>query len=326
MGSRQLAQFVISIDLEMSWGGMHHDLPHDDTPYRREREIVDGVLSLMSKYGMTATWAVVGHLFLAECSNDETGRPHSQIPRPDYRWLDRDWYDPDPVSTLDAAPTWYGPDLVQSIRECPVPQEVASHSFGHIIVGDPDCDADAFRADLIECKTIAEAQGIDLQSFVYPRNKVGHVEVLSETGFSSYRSPTPDRFAGMSLPRRAAGAVKEMVRPSTTFGATRHDKIVDIPQTYMFDPASKRAERYGTAIWSLLMRRRLRHAVRTQSLFHLWFHTHNLSSNTDRAWSAMEALFIEARKHIDAGTLENVTMQTIAQRLMAVDHHAEETQ
>ena len=238
MGSRPTAQFVISIDLEMSWGAMHHDQPHDDAPFRREREIVDGVLSLMAKSGCGHV-GCRGPPGLDECSKDENGRPHSQIPRPNYRWLDRDWYDPDPVSTLDAYPTWYGPDLVRAIRQCEVPQEVASHSFGHIIVGDPDCDSAAFRADLLECRAIAEAGGIDLQSFVYPRNKVGHVEVLTETGFSSYRSPTPDRFLGMSRPRRAVAGVIEIVRPSTTFGATCHDKIVEIPQTYMFDPDSK---------------------------------------------------------------------------------------
>ena len=40
----------------------------------------------------------------------------------------------------------------------------------------------------------------------------------------------------------------------------------------------------------------------------------------------MEALFIEARRHIDAGTLENLTMETIAQRLMSADQDAEGNQ
>lgn len=310
------ATFVISIDVEMSWGAVHHGRPHDASPYRLEREVVARTLALMERHGISATWAVVGHLFLAECTAAAGSHPHPEIVRPEYPWLPDDWYDLDPVSNAAAAPTWYGPDLVDAIRACPVPQEIGSHSFGHVIAGDPGCGPEAFRTDLAAARALAEAEGLALRSFVYPRNSIGHLDVLAAAGFTSYRSPTPDRFPGITGWRRRATALVDTVRPlaTATFQPVVRGRLVDIPQTYLFDPDSKRARRLGTMAWSLAVRRRLRHAVRTSSLFHMWFHSHNLAAAPERAFRAMDAVFAEARRHMDAGRLENLTMGAVAER------------
>jgi peptidoglycan/xylan/chitin deacetylase (PgdA/CDA1 family) len=314
------ATFVISIDVEMSWGAVHHGAPHDPRPYEQEREVVARTLDLMRRHGISATWAIVGHLFLSECTATG-GRPHPEIVRPDYPWLGGDWYDLDPVSDLAAAPTWYGPDLVARIRACDVPQEIGSHSFGHVIAGDPGCSADAFRSDLDAARSLAETEGVELRSFVYPRNSVGHLDLLAAAGFTAFRSPTPDRFAGMPPWRRRLASLADSVRPlpTATFSPVVRGPLVDIPQTYLFDPCSKRARRLGTTGWTMAVRRRLRHAVRTSSLFHLWFHSHNLAGDPERAWRAMDALLAEARRHIDAGRLENLTMGAVAERWRGSD-------
>lgn len=314
------ATFTISIDVEMSWGALHHGAPHDTSPYTMEREVVARTLELMSRYGISATWAVVGHLFLSECAAVD-GTAHPEVVPPDYAWMTGEWYDLDPASSLAVAPTWYGPDLVAAIRACAVPQEIGSHSFGHVIVGDPGCSAEAFRTDLAAARSLAEKEGIELRSFVYPRNSVGHLDVLAEAGFTAYRSPTPDRFPGMTGWRRRLTALVDTVRPlpEATVSPVRRGHLVEVPQTYLFDPGSKRARRLGTTPWALAVRRRLRHAVDTSSLFHLWFHSHNLASNPERAWRAMDMLFADARRHMDAGRLENLTMGAVAERWTGSD-------
>lgn len=312
------AQFVISIDLEMSWGSVHHGSPHDPSPYLDEREIVSDVLALMEEYEIAATWAVVGHLFLDECS-PSGGEPHPEVVRPEYPWLDMGWYDLDPGSDVTSAPTWYGPDLIEMIRTCAVPQEIGSHSFGHIIAGDPGCSEAAFRSDTAAANRVATAAGVDQRSYVYPRNSIGHLDVLAEAGFAAYRGNTPDRFPGAGGWRRRVLTTVDSIYPlsSATVRPRRHGRLVDVPQTYLFDPASTKADRLGTKLWSSLVRRRLRHAVRTGSLFHLWFHTHNLAPERQRARVAMGELFAEAREHIDAGHLSNVTMGQVADQLRA---------
>lgn len=295
--------FVVSIDLEMSWGAVHHGRPHDDAPYRRERQIVADVLSLMDRYGISATWATVGHLFLDGCEAVD-GPPHRDLIRPSYPWLDGDWYDLDPASSLAADPTWYGSDLIEMIRSCPTNQEIGSHSFGHIIAGDPGCSQAAFEADVRAAISAAANLGIDLRSFVYPRNSIGHLGVLAEHGFTSYRGATPA--SGGSAPAHGFAPVLE-------------GDLVNIPHTYLFDPGSRWARRLGTRGWSHLIRRPLRTAVKKQSMFHLWFHSHNLSGHRGRANRAMDRLFAHARAEIDAGRLRNLTMGEVAAEVLAAD-------
>lgn len=304
--------FVVSIDLEMSWGAVHHGRPHDESPYLREREVVDDVLELMERYEISATWAVVGHLFLRECTAPDDGPPHPGITRPDYPWLVGDWYDLDPVSDVQLAPTWYGPDLVERIASCPTPQEIASHSFAHVIAGDPGCSREAFAADVQEAVDVARARGFELRSFVYPRNSIAHLDVLEDAGFTSFRGPTPSPDPAGARALRRLRAVAEKIRPTARFSPERHDGLVNIPHTYLFDPGSRNARLLGTAGWSRLVERRLHHAVRSKSLFHLWFHSHNLAVDLDRSNRAMERLFRSARRAIDAGRLTNPTMAELA--------------
>lgn len=319
MLSGQRALFVVSIDLEMSWGAIHHGRPHATVPYSLERETVSQVLHLMEKYRISGTWAIVGHLFLSHCLLVD-GIKHPEITRPSYRWHPADWYDLDPVSELDNEPTWYGPDLVDAIRGCSTHQEVASHSFGHIIAGDPGCDRDAFRTDLEECARAAEAAGVELRSFVYPRNSIGHLDVLEEAGFIAFRGHSPDPLQDVPAGRRHLLRLLDKLSPgaSTAIRPRWEGDLVNIPQTYFFDPGSDTADRMGTTAWSWLVQRRLRQAIRFGSLFHVWFHPHTLAARQERAMKALDHLFRQARHEIEAGRLENLTMQALGRRWSAL--------
>ena len=247
----------------------------------------------MAEHEIAATWAVVGHLYLDHCERDGNQGPHPEITSPSYRWMKEDWYDLDPGTDVTRDPTWYGPDLIDAIERCRFPQEIGSHSFGHLIVGDPDCTDEAFASDLEAAIAVSVARGRRPTSFVYPRNDIGHLDVLSRAGFTSFRGPRPD----------GPGPI----RPSMV------DDLVDVPQTYLFDPDSAKARRMGTALWSRNVTHRLRRAVADRSLFHLWFHTHNLAENPSRAFTALNRLLADARRMIDAGDLRNSSMGQVTE-------------
>src|SRR5690606_18208974 len=130
--------FVVSIDTEMAWGLAHR--PDEARAaarrgdYDDERRLVGAALAVFERHRNAATWALVGHLFLDRCEAGPDGRPHPDLARPAYGWLgDRDWFAIDPCATLDAAPAFYGRDLVERIRACPVEQELACHGFSHLM-------------------------------------------------------------------------------------------------------------------------------------------------------------------------------------------------
>ena len=83
------------------------------------------ILDLFTRHEISATWAVVGHLLLDHCAANG-GRPHPDIVRPSYSWLDGDWFDIDPCSTLAEAPAFYGRDIVAAIAGCGSPRRSAA--------------------------------------------------------------------------------------------------------------------------------------------------------------------------------------------------------
>src|SRR5262245_21258700 len=112
---------VVSIDTELAWGDSHRRDGASGRTYDREREIVTRLLDVLTRYEIPATWAVVGHLFLDHCDAVD-GRPHPDIVRPSYPWLNEDWYAIDPCTDVRKAPAYYGRDIVDAISRCSVPQ------------------------------------------------------------------------------------------------------------------------------------------------------------------------------------------------------------
>jgi hypothetical protein len=309
--------FVISIDVEMAWGAVHHGTAPVAGPlYDQERRSVAALLTLMERHEISATWAVVGHLFLDRCERVD-GKAHPEVRRAPYPWFGGDWFDVDPATTLADDPWWYGADLVEAIKASAVPQEVGSHSFSHQIVGEPAYDGETFRSELAASRQSAAAAGVELRSFVYPRNSIGHREVLAEQGFSSYRGPTPPRFTGRPGYQRRALAVVDAVAPmaSTAVFPSIEADLCNVPQTYLFDPGSRLAQRMGKRWWPRVIGRRLTQAAKHSSLFHLWFHSHDIAQDPELAIGALETLFTAADRLRDRGMLLNLTMGEVAERM-----------
>jgi hypothetical protein len=297
---------VVSIDTELAWGGAHRRDGDPAPAYDGEREAVAGILDVLAHHQVPATWAIVGHLFLDRCDRSG-GRPHPEVVRPDFAWLDGDWFDVDPCSDRAEAPDYYAPDVVDAIRACPVPQEIGCHSFAHVMAGDPGCSREAFLSDLVACRAAAGDQ--PLRSFVYPRNSVGHVDALPAVGFTAYRGHPPAPLAGRPVLRlldRVRPLAGSAVRPA------RHPSGVwDVPQTFLLAPATRRRW-LPVDLWVRRPKARLRQAARERSLFHLWFHPYNVTADPPRALAALDAICAEAARLREAGRLDTLTMGGLA--------------
>lgn len=308
---------VLSIDTELAWGEAHRrDGSGGRHRYDAERPVIDRMLALFARYEIPATWAVVGHLFLDACADDGRG-PHPDLTMPDYDWLDAEWLAVDPCTSLPDAPSWYGRDIVDAILACPVPQEVGSHSFSHVIVDDPACTPAVLDSELGAAKALAAERGVELRSFVYPRNKIAQVSRLADHGFRCYRGgrPTPP-FAGLPAWQRRVLSLADKARPlggSAVRPAEGDGGVWNVPQTYLFDPAS--SPRVPSAVWARRPVARLRQAARHRSLFHLWFHPYNVTADPDRAFAALERICAAAARLRDEGRLEVLTMGDLAARL-----------
>jgi peptidoglycan/xylan/chitin deacetylase (PgdA/CDA1 family) len=300
---------VVSIDTELAWGDAHRGVAPPSREYRAERAVIERILAVFDRYEIPATWAVVGHLLLDRCWRLD-GRAHPEIIRPDYPWLDGDWFAVDPCATLRAAPTYYGRDIVEAITARSVDHEIGCHSFSHLIA--EGCSDAAFASDLEACTRAAAAEGIELRSFVYPRNAIDHIELLGRHGFVCYRGSTA---SGSTQPTGRWARLADRVRPRSVVRPVRHPSGVwNVPQTYLLAPAS-RARHLPVRLWVRRPISRLRLAAREGALFHLWFHPYNVTAAPERAMRALEAICAEAARLRDAGHLDVLTMGALADRL-----------
>src|SRR5262249_44505594 len=115
------------------------------------------------------------------------GRVDYNWPAPQFRWFQGGWYEGIPAFGEDGADVFYAPDLVEKIVSCRTYQELGTHTFSHIDVGDPGCSAEAARAEFSVCQVVCRDWGRKLRSVVFPHNYAGHLEVLEETGYRCYR-------------------------------------------------------------------------------------------------------------------------------------------
>jgi peptidoglycan/xylan/chitin deacetylase (PgdA/CDA1 family) len=309
--------FILSLDTELAWGSAHGgSLSRRKELFHQTRKCIARLLKLLEKYQIHATWALVGHLFLEQCQPVD-GVKHPEIVRPRYSWFPDDWFLPDPCSRLEDEPIWYGPDIARQIKECKVSQEIGCHTFSHIRVGEPGCSPECFASELRACHVEAEKSGLNLQSFVFPRNSVGHLDVLADAGFLAYRGVSPNLFErlpgitgricrqlGQSLPLAPPVVLPE-----------RENGLWNIPSSYFY-PTNNRWWTLASGMTRLYkVRKGLSKAAKKRSIFHMWFHPFNLAGQPDKLFGELEVIFAEVCRDRDAGRLDNLTMGELARNL-----------
>lgn len=171
---------LFSMDCELAWGFADLTSPVERVESMRDhsssvRNVYSMLIDLFDKYDIPATWAFVGHLFYDSCSesthpvNDLTGGA-------------------DPYSNQDVDPLYYAPDVIDMVEETDIDHDIGGHSFTH-----PEftqIEESTARAELATMVDIAAERGIDISSFVFPRNSVAHINLLDEFGITSYRTGT----------------------------------------------------------------------------------------------------------------------------------------
>jgi len=199
---------TVSLDFEMAWAKQYSkDIKGDFVAIGlQEREQIPLILSKLEVLNFPATWATVGHLFLDRCSRGAGGLAHHDIPRVrpfehnNWKFASGDWYQFDPCSSVEHAPAWYAPDLIEKILSSPSGQEIACHGFSHVGFG-RYCPKNVAMAELDACISAMARFGLKPKTFVFPGNDEGNYEALAEKGFLYVRS-FPKRYAKISLPVR----------------------------------------------------------------------------------------------------------------------------
>jgi peptidoglycan/xylan/chitin deacetylase (PgdA/CDA1 family) len=288
--------FTISIDFELIWGTLDLFGPERfRAACAIEREvIVDRLLGLFVEYDIPATWCILGHLFLDHCE-PERGIKHPEIIRPRHAWCNGDWFEHDPSGDDDGSSIFFGRALVEKIRSCRVTQEIGCHSFSHVIFGDAGCSAETAESEIAASVEAARNLGIEMRSFAFPRNEVGHLAALRKYGFTTFRGPEPHWYEQAGLPvalRRLASlfGVLMTAEPPVVLPEQTAEGLWNIPGSMIYFPMHGLRQHIPVSLRVRRAAKGLDAAVRKKRIFHLWFHPTNLADHADRMFDGLRRI------------------------------------
>lgn len=313
---RSRGAFTLSLDLELIWGTRDIAGLNYARSCELERSVViDRLLDLLNQYEIPATWCTLGHLFLDRCA-EQHGSKHPDIERPNHKWSPGDWFQMDPCTDEATDPIWYGRSLIERIRACHTPQEIGCHTFSHVIFGDTGCSRETAVSELRKCVAIAAEADIELASLAFPRNSVGHLDVVREFGFRCYRGPEPTWYARKRVPpwvRRGAHLFDVLVArtPPVVDPAERLPGLWDLPGSMIFFPSQGFRRHLPMAQRVRRMQRGLHRAERERRIFHLWFHPTNLADEMENMFAGLETVLREAAERRSAGRLDIEPMSAL---------------
>lgn len=296
--------FTLSFDTELAWGSFDRGgLERYADDYRRTPAVVDRLCSLLDRHEIPATWALVGHL-LEDCGGEHETVTATQ----------REWLSDAPCTTGVDRSLWYAPDLLERIENSELIHDVGLHGYSHLPLS--DVDRDTAEVEVEAARAVARSAGLDPASFVFPRNRIGHVDVLAAAGFEAYRGRDDRWYERRSIPsvaRKPLRFVDEAAGFAPPVGVpAASDGVVAIPGSHPFRPD------HGGWGWTPAGSRRrrarkgLERAAGTGGIYHLWLHPFNLAREPDAMLEALDDVFEQVAELRDAGRLDVATMAAVA--------------
>ncbi|WP_226479764.1 polysaccharide deacetylase family protein [Natrinema amylolyticum] len=303
-----MGSVVISLDAELGWG--FHDLVEPPTErVEAGRRGWSAMVELLEEFDVPATWAVVGHLMLDSCDS-----VHAEHPAPD------GWFERERGEWADREDLRFGRDLVTDVLESEADHEFASHSFSHVLFGRPETDRELADAELERSRELAADWNQSIDSFIYPRNDVGHRDVLADHGVTAYRGKSPTRDG-------VRGVFDSTIRDQSMLVEPTVDEygLVNVPASMFLFGFEGPARTVAESIWEdpmvALARRGIDEAARTDGLFHMWLHPNNLTHERDDR--RMRAILSHLERQRSAADLTVETMADVARRVAGPPSSAE---
>jgi peptidoglycan/xylan/chitin deacetylase (PgdA/CDA1 family) len=298
------ATFILSLDTEIAWGT--YSAPGSKaSAFDTYPALLRRLVNLLDIYEISATWAVVGALI--------DPQPDA-LPPVHYPFASA----PDTERVQRGPAHWFHlPAVLDCIQRARAPQEIATHTYTHLLSDAPAVSRERFAAELRAARDLHAKLGLPpLRSLVYPQNRVAHVDVLGEFGITSYRGPAEDWYSALPRPlsRPAHLLDRSLGFPPPVYRLADCDRTHDVVNL----PASQFLMSYDGVRASIPTESRVRQALtgldraaEHNAIFHLWFHPFNLGS-ADAMFDALTTILAQVYERRSAGTLRVLTMEQAA--------------
>ncbi len=294
--------FILSFDCEGKWGVADHVDAQIDAAftYRRLMDAYEELLSTLARHRIHATFACVTALLLDADQRGQLADGFRQLAGTAPGWM-RAY-----TQRRTGDEGWHLPELLSLLRAHPL-HEVGLHGFSHLPIGRSE---DPVRVKLEIRHLLASCRVLDLTptTLVFPRNQIGHLDLLAEAGLRGYRAAQPrsQRWG------RARALLQELdCREPAEPRSQSDEPLVPVPAGRFLNWRSG-ARRFIPHIVTI---ERWRHLVRDAAdrggVAHMWLHPHNLITDSGMG-GTLDEILAEVARLRDQGRLEIMTMYEYA--------------
>lgn len=315
LGENHVGTFVISLDFELAWGTRGRPAAAKVGPYLDgARDAIRGLLDLFEEFDISATWATVGALLMAQ--------PGAQRR---HRMIADSRFDDIPAGDHLSAPDWYAEDILDDILNCSVPQEIGCHTLTHHYVNTAPEGRQPLADELdLFLELFQELRLPRPRSFIFPKAYQAHFDLLAERDFYAYRGPENRWYESLpgTLPAAGLRLIDSVagLTPQVRFCQHYSHNLWMIPASQFYAPFM------GVGRYVPLQSRvrkainGLNHAATHGGVYHLWTHPFNMGFRTAELLSGLRQIIQHVKKLQSIERLQvcsmkynaNMTSETIA--------------
>ena len=315
--------FIISLDFELMWGVRDsRTIDSYGKNILNVHSFIPKILKLCDQYDISISFATVGMLF---AENSQQLKNYIPTIKPDYS--DKKYspyeqeYIPSILSDASLEKYHFARDLIKLIK-ANGKHELCTHTFSHFYTLEEGSTIQAFNEDLVKAKKIAEDNGINMSSIVFPRNQYSqeHIDASKLLGFNIYRG-NEDAWWHNPSPKKKESLLKRLVRLTDAYinlGGRYCYPVSTIPKNGSYNVASSRFLRPYNKKLAFLeflkfnrISKAMEYAAINNQVYHLWFHPHNFGQNIEKNFKTLEDIFKLYKKLQKSHDFENVTMKNI---------------
>jgi peptidoglycan/xylan/chitin deacetylase (PgdA/CDA1 family) len=331
MNINKNGKFVISLDFELYWGIRDiWTIEQYKSNLLGVQQAVPEMLNLFNNYNIHATWATVGFLFMK--NKDQLLKQFPQV-IPAYN--DKNLSPYEEITSLNSSNKEYDDSLffayplIQLIRNTPF-QEIATHTFSHYYCLEPGQTQESFQEDINSAFKIATAEGIKMNTLIFPRNQVNqsYLDVCKDFGITCYRG-NEDCLIYKASNQQENKYWKRFIRLLDAYiNLTGHHtyKLSDIQSNPLINiPSSRFLRPYNKKLRVLeklrlnRIKKNITYAAKNKEIYHLWWHPHNFGMNIENNLNFLEEIFLHFKNMQEKYGMESINMGELAEKLISRD-------
>ena len=301
----------ISLDVEGAWGWLPFENRHTYLDMcKKSQIIIPRLLKLFEKYNIKVNLAICGAYSLTNKNDIKTYLEDNRFYRPTN----------DDYLLKDQEEAFFYPNIFEIINKSTINHEISSHTFSHIYhsrIKDNVKSRLLFFEDLKKNNSLLGKKSKNtINSFVYPKNETGHLDVLKDLGLNVFRG---------NVLETAYSYLDSLKRLSPIYNEPMGYKI------YSNDILGIQSSQYfclpKSKLKTLILKKTLisrtingiEKAIVDKNVFSVWFHPYDFGYKTESNFELLEELLkridiLRTNNQIDILTFNEIYEKIIIDR------------